>query len=1218
MTTGSPTLPKHPVLPAGLDFFGLRRKAIECIGELGSQQWTDYNTHDPGITLLESLLHTITDLSYRARWDIRDLLANAPDQAFFTARKILTVNPVTQDDYRRLLIDLEGVRNAWVTCKTCACGAGTAGIKGLYDIRLELDSDDVVGDLNDRVIGGTLRIGSGSDVHEITVEARFPRTELADQAQFDALMTLAEEPLSIACIRFMRAKTGEVPSNAIIGDEELRRSWRNVFYATLLIDSPSGPVTIQDVSIRFFTTVAGKNALRVADLRALLQDGGKSGMVQSYRRKQLLALDVLNRAKACYHAHRNLDEDLCRLSVVSVGQIAVCAEIEVEPDADIEWVQAQVWFAIEQYLAPAIPFYSLDELRKAGVAVEDIFDGPVLENGFIKQDDLEAATLRGVVRASDIVNLLMDIAGVRSISNLLMTRYDDDGNPVKGAADPTFADDEIHFDPNRLSASWLLYMADGHQPRLYHKLSNFKFRKNGLPLTVHQDEAYETLTQLRGEKERPKQPRAKNDLPVPLGRARKAADISPVQDLLPRTYGVSPEGLPAHVGPKRRAQARQLKAYLMVFEQILGNAFEQVAHVGELFSKSPTIAATYFPHDFKGQIAGYDDIADGLDSNTLQRLCETVPEFLDRRNKFLDHVMARFGLNFGDYALLLRNWKGDAVAKRELIADKLGVLEAYCTISSGRARAFDHRTEPLLPDNSTVLKRRIALLLGYADLCFTWTEDRSDPANTKLTGFSLVDVRGDVWARWTAATPGPADAASKRKLANAVLQNMSRSSAYTLRATDGGYRLVVRDNSRVELAEAAPPSAPSGPWKSFPSVSEADDFREELIATSSVARSIIVEHLLLRPKFSGDAVYKECGDCEDADPWSFRLTVVMPGWTAPYNVDLDWRDFANRTIQEEVPSHLLPKVCWVGDDNHEADPCDPVVDALTKAIENGASTGEGGRPTCQQALACAVAAYDVHAQAFAAWYAGKEQRIFSRQAAPTVLAEVFAGITAADIGCELEFASLWSELQEKLVDHFADVLVLGYQFTRFEQAWYAWLEADSRFDWGEERLVERLHAMLQSRLQGSTKSDLCACAEALLETYGKAFSGWMAENLDRGRELDEFTSFTPPAIEPCEGAEFVPGTEEAIAAFLEARYTSYRDVSYRLSLLVRLLESLNNTYPEATLHDCDDGNDDNPVRLNQTALGSLSPGASEDVDLVVEPESSPRKRSVKRPGKRKR
>jgi hypothetical protein len=125
------TIAKSSGLPLTQDFYHLRRQGVGFIEQMGSRLWTDYNTHDPGITILEALCYALTDLSYRVGWDIKDLLAPEkpaadladafPGQAFFSAREILTVNPTTPDDFRRLLIDLDKVRNAWVVGKECAC-----------------------------------------------------------------------------------------------------------------------------------------------------------------------------------------------------------------------------------------------------------------------------------------------------------------------------------------------------------------------------------------------------------------------------------------------------------------------------------------------------------------------------------------------------------------------------------------------------------------------------------------------------------------------------------------------------------------------------------------------------------------------------------------------------------------------------------------------------------------------------------------------------------------------------------------------------------------------------------------------------------------------------------------------------------------------------------------------------------------------------------------
>ncbi len=111
-------LKKDPTFE-GLDFSLLRRLGLEHIGELSGKVWTDHNVHDPGITILEMLIYALMDLGYRTRLPIEDLLAlEDPSQAaednFFTPAQILTNNPTTILDYRKLLIDIEGVRNAWL------------------------------------------------------------------------------------------------------------------------------------------------------------------------------------------------------------------------------------------------------------------------------------------------------------------------------------------------------------------------------------------------------------------------------------------------------------------------------------------------------------------------------------------------------------------------------------------------------------------------------------------------------------------------------------------------------------------------------------------------------------------------------------------------------------------------------------------------------------------------------------------------------------------------------------------------------------------------------------------------------------------------------------------------------------------------------------------------------------------------------------------------
>ncbi len=1251
------TLAKQPVLEPAEDFYRLRREGIGFIEQMASQAWTDYNTHDPGITMLEALCYAITDLAYRLGWDIKDILAPEtassdpsqpyPNQAFFTARDILTVNPTTPDDFRRLLIDLQKVRNAWVFCKECACDLSyyawcdkdqlrlsyqaPANVMpaprqvsplGLYEALLELEADPELGDLNDRKIEYTSSFHDAGGVHPLTMELRFPDIALSDSDQWtlflssdDAFANRNGNSFKLEMTRFGATKTYDVSSDASLDeagrDNYLRKHWRTVFYLDFEIELvPSGKkIAIANAALRVFGDVAAKMATTVQGLRALLENKGTGGFVQRYRNKAKQTLAAVESAKAALLSHRNLDEDYCSVKAVGVEEVAVCADVEVKSDADIEWVQARIWFEVEQYLNPPIPFHTLQELLDAGERVDAIFNGPALDSGFIKPDDLEAASLKSVLRVSDIINRLMGIDGVVAVNQLLLTKYDSEGNAINGAADPNWSSDgKPIFDASKTSASWLLYISKHHQPRLYLNLSRFLFYKDGLPFLPRMDEASDTLNQLRGEAERPKNGSAANDLPIPKGSFRDPEDYFPVQYSFPQVYGIGPSGLPSHASLPRQAQAKQLKAYLMVFEQVLGNALAQLAHTADLFSLDPDVSHTYFVKEFsEALIQGFDDIKNGLDKTSVEAIAETLPEFLERRNRFLDHLLARFGEQFSEYALLLGKWDGARVALDRLIDDKISFLKAYPQISHDRAKAFDHTRSPCAQDNSPGIKKRISLLLGDPDLAFAWTVTDLGGGKYPLD-FQLIDRNAKLWLEGSLTQAADSEAEAKQLGYHAIIEQMIQVDAYGIANESGKFRLKLKDKA----------AAPLGQYPVlFDTRADAGNMLDEFLAWSANERLIVVEHLLLRPKFPGDALYPACsegacGTCGDEDPYSFRLTFVMPGWTALFTDNLDMRRFAELTIQRETPSHLLGKICWVGNDGFIENPCDEAVGELaellvTKSLTvGGTPPGEteacekshgrvpesvGGTPPGEtEACACAKAIYHAFSTVFKAWYEDKALEYIHPEALNAFVVALFGKtpqVTDIHCGTVLD-ATLWAGVQAVMVKHFQQTALSGWQFERFEAAWCQWLKINAGFDWAEERLHERVQAILNTNLLTATaqESDVCQCATTLLSQYGMAFYAWMDGNLKAGHALESFTAFVPPAISLCPGLGFKPGTAGAIGALLKERYDAYTEVSYRLWIVVNLLSQLRNTYPGATLHDCDSGSDQNPVRLDQTALGN--------------------------------
>ena len=111
-----------PTFPEWLNFEFLRKEGLSHVGKLSGKLWTDHNTHDPGITILEVLCYALTDLGYRNLFDIQDIFAQdfaerqagTPDSNFFSPAEILSSNPLTVDDFRKMLLDIPGIRNAWL------------------------------------------------------------------------------------------------------------------------------------------------------------------------------------------------------------------------------------------------------------------------------------------------------------------------------------------------------------------------------------------------------------------------------------------------------------------------------------------------------------------------------------------------------------------------------------------------------------------------------------------------------------------------------------------------------------------------------------------------------------------------------------------------------------------------------------------------------------------------------------------------------------------------------------------------------------------------------------------------------------------------------------------------------------------------------------------------------------------------------------------------
>ncbi|MBY0444252.1 MAG: hypothetical protein K2Q15_03475, partial [Burkholderiales bacterium] len=113
------TTPSPDTLQA-IHFDTLWAQVQDTLATQSVKVWNDTAEHDPGVTLLQALTYSVSDLGYRHSLPLADLLTPAPksdpkpdeqveDNLFpeaFGPHQVLTVSPVTEDDYRRALLDL--------------------------------------------------------------------------------------------------------------------------------------------------------------------------------------------------------------------------------------------------------------------------------------------------------------------------------------------------------------------------------------------------------------------------------------------------------------------------------------------------------------------------------------------------------------------------------------------------------------------------------------------------------------------------------------------------------------------------------------------------------------------------------------------------------------------------------------------------------------------------------------------------------------------------------------------------------------------------------------------------------------------------------------------------------------------------------------------------------------------------------------------------------
>ena len=524
-----------------LEFNELRELGLEYTQELSGKSWTDYNAHDPGVTILEQLCYALTDIAYRTSLPVTSFLAPDPattylgsayKNGFFTPSSVLTMHPVTENDLKKLLLDkFKDIENVWINYHSE--NRGEERMRGIKDI-------------------------------EILPKTNFRKKLAVIEKEKGVLKGVKYDEEDTKYKNFIKKVHKFLKSNRCLGEDV---GMENI---TLLVN--------QDVRITI--------------------------------------------------------------------------DIYISDQDDIYQLIANLFLALFEYIYRPIHRYSLDEMKADGYTIGEIFSGPKLKRGFIKEEDfkeklpqlhiheLEKIILKvdGIIKCqvNEIISgkkrdLKFIEADKGSYLNILT--YSKSKNRNSEAPDYQFR--HIHRHLRVFTQQKSLERTD------------FSLRDK---ITYNVDRANRIIRETWSKKHRAFDLGSQDDFyHMRLkGLKKDPYQYHSIQHHFPTIYGLGQQEISKNEPNDRHAKVMQLKGYLLLFEQHLANHLAQLENMNEFFNiEYKDDKKTYFSQRLKNVPGSIDLLPLIEDSNELekisQELLEDIQDTKRRIGSIYDHLLARFG-----------------------------------------------------------------------------------------------------------------------------------------------------------------------------------------------------------------------------------------------------------------------------------------------------------------------------------------------------------------------------------------------------------------------------------------------------------------------------------------------------------------------------------------------------------------------------------------------
>lgn len=411
--------------------------------------------------------------------------------------------------------------------------------------------------------------------------------------------------------------------------------------------------------------------------------------------------DIVMKTEKVLLEHRTLCTDINEIIILKKDIISIGVDIVLDSFYVGEEILAKIFIEIEKRLNDKVKFIGFESFEEKEIKLDKVFQGFETKNGIILEDNLKEKTNQ--VYVSELIDIIRNIEGVINIKNFIIfkngIRIYDDIISFSETSYPSFEDIETFFSED--SESEINFIRNN---------TNY-FIDRTIFSQIH--DSFNTNNNI---------PIVKKFLNNNIKKGRFTLDqlskyFSFINEF-PSIYGLKEKELPESSSKLRKAQMKQLKAYLLLFDQVMCNFNTQLLNVRNIFS-TDNIDKTLFsdiPHDISGlnEIINAQNLKDY--KSKIDEIGEDKYSFIKRRNLFLDHLLSRFSESFNS-DLLKKIHQNENPNLSEIQCDyyalncKINYLKNISNLGRNRNKAKNYYLTSENSSESSGLENRLKLLL---------------------------------------------------------------------------------------------------------------------------------------------------------------------------------------------------------------------------------------------------------------------------------------------------------------------------------------------------------------------------------------------------------------------------------------------------------------------------------------------------------------------------